>query len=583
MASRSRPRSGRNMSVSAAWSGVPLWAAAGMMLGLAISPPALAEPSELQRLNDLERQIRTLQQELQELKRELAGRNAAVRAARAAPVRAPAPRPPAAAPAQPPLAANPFLPPPPAAGLLATPATAAAVNAPAGAEADQSVRGISPHPSFRVGPLTVTLGGFVEFDSIFRARNEVSDIASSWIGIPLNNVPQAHESEYRMSARRSRLAALIEGFPDAASAARAYIEADFLGAAPTANSVESNSYTPRLRQFYATYDRTDMGLHVLAGQAWSMITLEKIGIVPREELIPITIDQSYTPGFVYTRTPQLRLTTDLAGRTIWLGASLESPQTTFVVGPNGTGVPGGTRVNFGNPGGSQFFSGNSFSTDVAPDLIVKAAFDPRFGHYELYGLGRLLQSRTEFVGAGHNNVIPAGGGGGSFVVPLVPGGNLQLQGSVLAGAGIGRYGIGQLPDATIGRDGQPLPIPEVDALIGVIARPLPTVDIYSYIGTEREAKRAFVVGGKGFGYGSPLYSNAGCDVELSALPCTGNTAALAGGVIGAWWRFLHGGFGTMMAGASYGYVRRSVFPGAGGSPSANEQIFMAAFRYYPFE
>jgi hypothetical protein len=56
-----------------------------------------------------------------------------------------------------------------------------------------------------------------------------------------------------------------------------------------------------------------------------------------------------------------------------------------------------------------------------------------------------------------------------------------------------------------------------------------------------------------------------------------------GGVIGGWWRFLHGNFGTMMAGASYSYVRKSVFKGVGGSPYANEQIFMVAFRYYPFE
>src|SRR5205085_8253746 len=62
-----------------------------------------------------------------------------------------------------------------------------------------------------------------------------------------------------------------------------------------------------------------------------------------------------------------------------VGVSLESPQATYVVGPNGTGLPTGYSVNFNNPGGSQFFSGNPYSTDVAPDLIVKATFDPGYG------------------------------------------------------------------------------------------------------------------------------------------------------------------------------------------------------------
>ena len=54
---------------------------------------------------------------------------------------------------------------------------------------------------------------------------------------------------------------------DAQQKLAAYFETDFLGAAPTANSVESNSYNPRLRQAYGTYDNNAWGLHVLAGQS----------------------------------------------------------------------------------------------------------------------------------------------------------------------------------------------------------------------------------------------------------------------------------------------------------------------------
>ena len=558
-----------------------LYLTASLAAGVASGKPALAQTIDQQHIQTMQQQLRQLQLELQALKRQQAAQEAQTRAAQAEAAQAREAAQAAAEAAK--HVVNPFPPPPPgppalgpvfggAPAALAPPAAYAAARA-----------GISPHPTFQVGAVSISLGGWVELDSIFRSRNTVGDINSAWAQIPLNNVPGGHENEYRMTARRSRMAALIEGFPDEASAVRAYIEADFLGAAQTANSNESNSYNPRMRQYYATYDRNDLGAHLLFGQAWSLTTLNKIGIVPREEAIPITIDQGYVPGFVYTRTPQLRLTKDFYNQKLWLGLSLENPQTTFVVGPNGTGLPTGTSVNFNNPGLSQLNPTANYSSDVAPDIIVKAAADPGYGHYELFALGKLIKTRVDMVGSGSNKIVYGGGLGGSFIVPLLPRGLLQAQGSVMAGKGIGRYGVGQLPDSTIGPNGEALPIPEVEAMFGLIAHPIPTIDIYSYIGTEREASRAFTVNGTGFGYGSPLYSTAGCSVELSTLPCQGNTSALIGGVIGAWWRFLHGNYGTMMAGASYSYVRRNLFAGIGGAPYANEQVFMASLRYYPFE
>lgn len=555
-----------------------LLTATGLTVGVAAATPAIAQQPSPQQIEAIQRQLRQLQQELQQLKRQQGVRDAQTRAAQDEATRARQAAQIATEAAQHPVLINPFPAPPP----QARPGEPFA-PAPGSPGAYSTARGgLAVHPTFQVGAVSISLGGWVEADTIFRSRNTVGDINSNWVGIPLNNLPQGHQSEFRMTARRSRIAALIEGFPDEATALRAYIEADFLGAASTANSNESNSYNPRMRQFYATYDRSDAGFHLLFGQAWSLITQEKIGMVPREELIPITIDQGYVPGFVYTRSPQIRLTKDF-NQKVWLGISLENPQTTFVVGPNGTGLPTGTTVVTNLPGASQLNPIANYSSDVAPDLIVKAAFDPGYGHYELFGLGKLIKTQVATVGSGTNKITWGGGGGGSFIVPVLPHGLLQIQGSVMAGAGIGRYGVGQLPDATVGRNGQASPIPEVEAMFGVIAHPTRTIDIYSYIGTERQSKRAFTVNGTGFGYGSPLYSNAGCGVELSPLTCTGNTSALTGGAIGGWWRFLRGNYGTMMAGASFTYVRKNVFPGVGGSPKANEQIFMTSLRYYPFE
>ena len=38
----------------------------------------------------------------------------------------------------------------------------------------------------------------------------------------------------------------------------------------------------------------------------------------------------------------------------------------------------------------------------------------------------------------------------------------------------------------------------------------------------------------------------------------------------------------MELGAQYAYLRRNVFPGVGGEPSADENVVMLSFRYYPF-
>jgi len=71
---------------------------------------------------------------------------------------------------------------------------------------------------------------------------------------------------------------------------------DFLGAGVTANSRSTNGYNPRLRQAYATYDNDNWHFHMLAGQSWSLITQFKVGITPREEHTPLTIDGQEAVG-----------------------------------------------------------------------------------------------------------------------------------------------------------------------------------------------------------------------------------------------------------------------------------------------
>jgi hypothetical protein len=94
-------------------------------------------------------------------------------------------------------------------------------------------------------------------------------------------VPSSHTDEFRFSARRSRLSFLTLGDVNPATHLSGFGEFDFLGAAQTANSNESNSFNPRIRQLYMTVDQDDFGAHLLAGQAWTLATMNLVGIVPR--------------------------------------------------------------------------------------------------------------------------------------------------------------------------------------------------------------------------------------------------------------------------------------------------------------
>ena len=65
---------------------------------------------------------------------------------------------------------------------------------------------------------------------------------------------------------------LVDGGIDPIQKLAGYYEMDFLGAAVTSNYNQSNSWAPRVRQVYMTYDNSFWGFHFLGGQAWSLAT-----------------------------------------------------------------------------------------------------------------------------------------------------------------------------------------------------------------------------------------------------------------------------------------------------------------------
>jgi hypothetical protein len=431
--------------------------------------------------------------------------------------------------------------------------------------------------------VTLTLGGYGALETIYRTKNETADMASTFSGIPFPNNSVGHTSEFRFSARQSRITALVEGDPTQDVHLSFYGELDFLGAAQTANSNETNSYTPRIRVMYNQIDWADEGVHFLAGQNWSLATMQGKGMTPRAENIVPTIDAQYIPGFTFTRQPGIRVTKDF-DKLVWVGLSVENPQTTFYTGPNA--YPATVKQTDNAPAGSGFNSANTLSLNHIPDVIAKVAYEPTFAdrtmHVEVFGLYRNFYERLN----GANENTNGGGFGAGLNVPVLPG-LLDLQVSGMAGKGIGRYGAGQLTDVTFDSAGAIKAISEIQALVGLTLHATPALDVYAFAGEEKESAQAYYGTSKGalvgYGYGNPLYVNSGCAYEGAPGACTGNTRVVEQGTLGFWYKPWVGKSGRYQVGMQYSYTERKAFAGVAGiAPIANDSMVFASFRYYPF-
>jgi hypothetical protein len=430
--------------------------------------------------------------------------------------------------------------------------------------------------------VSLTLGGFVEAASIYRSHSMEADIASNFNAIPFAANAVGHTHELRFTARQSRITALVQGDVSPTIHLAGYGEFDFQGAAQTANSNQTNSYNPRIRQLYTTidWDTGGGGWHFLAGQNWSLATMNTKGLTPRNELTPPQIDAQYVPGFVFTRQPQFRVAYDW-NKQLWVAVSLENPQTTFFTSGK---YDAGVSPLISGPAGSGFNAANTLSLNHAPDVIGKVALEETLSghslHLEAFGIYRDLYERLSSPGAVANRDTAAGGVGGGAVLALAPK-LLDVQVSALWGSGVGRYGAAGLPDATVGVDGTLHPIRELDLLAGATFHVNPRFDIYAFAGEEREERTAFTAGTIFNGLGNPNYVNSGCGVEGSSL-CVGNTRYIDQATIGFWHKPYQGPFGRFQWGVQYSYTERHAFAGVGGAPSASENSIFTSFRYYPF-
>jgi hypothetical protein len=473
----------------------------------------------------------------------------------------------------------------------------------------------------------LTLGGFLASETIYRSHDLEQDISTSWASIPFkgpgiaaptgqinppNAVQTGKTSEWRETARASRISALVQGDVTPSIHLAGYGEFDFQAAAQTANSNQSNSFNPRIRHLYSTVDWDTYGLHLLAGQTWSLITLNGQGITPRNEVIPLTIDAGYVPGFDYTRQPQVRLTKNF-GQTLWAAVSVENAQTTLYTSgialnsllstatPPASPIPYAVQLN--GSAGSGFFSGvtslngttavtNTMSLNASPDVVGKLAFEPNLGghklHFEVSGLYRSFTDRV-YNGATWSNVTTSGGGvGAGFTAQIWPK-VIDFQISGMYGQGIGRYGTSQLPDTYVSPNGSLQGIKETILLAGLIVHPQPNLDVFGYAGGETEYANPTLTNTAGHGgfanvLNTSQVNSQGCFSITSTASCTEPTRYIEQGTVGFWDRVYQGGFGRLQVGATYSYTERAGFNDAlnHGAPKGNENIFMTSIRYYPF-
>lgn len=473
--------------------------------------------------------------------------------------------------------------------------------------------------------ITITPIGFLAAETVWRQHATSSDINTPFNSIPFNGATQSHMSEFFASGRQSRVGFLAEGKLTNMTM-KGYVEADFLSAGVTSNNNQSNSYTLRQRQAWAQAGLNN-GWTFTGGQMWSLVTETRAGLDNRSEALPMTIDPQYNVGFSWARQFGFRVTKNFNNK-IWAGFSIENAQTVL----GGHGAANNFIVGAQGTGGGLYNGTANDSFNATPDFIGKVAFQPGFGHYEVFGIIRDFRDRV-FPGAtlatptatgAYNNSFIGGGAGANARWTVHK--KFDLGVHFLGGEGVGRYGTSTLPDVVARPDGILSPVRSYQGL-GTVEYHGNRLDVYLNYGAEYAGRTDFLnASGKPVGYGSSLFNNSGCGTETvpaststtvvtgitqdpitgivtpttGTVPapgsvgtpltggynpgglknCNGDTRVIMEGTIGFWYRFYKGPKGTLQWGPQYSYIDRNIWAGTGNSPNATENMFFTSFRYY---
>ena len=256
-------------------------------------------------------------------------------------------------------------------------------------------------------------GGYIKFDAAYSQYKD-GDLAAANMGrdfyVP-STIPTGGAEEtnsFDMNAKSSRFNLKAVTTLDNGEKLTSFIEMDFLGSAQ-GNEVVSNSYSPRLRHAFFSYN------NLTFGQTWS--TFMNVGALPE------TVDfVGVSEGTVFVRQAQVRYT---MGN---LQLALENPETTL---SNPAGATAAERAAIAQDDNSM------------PDVVARYNIKAGDHSFSVAAVARQLSTQTS---AG---VDESANGFGVNVAGIVKLGSNDLKFSVASGQ-LGRYvGLGAAADAVL--------------------------------------------------------------------------------------------------------------------------------------
>jgi hypothetical protein len=454
-------------------------------------------------------------------------------------------------------------------------------------------------------------------ETVVRTRAINAETSTPFNSTPYMNTPQAFTSEFNATARQSRLALNIVS-PTSWGKMGAYFESDFLSAGTTSNDNQTNSYTLRVREALASASVKNFTLS--AGQMFTLATEVKKGINPGPgaENLPQTIDPQYHVGLMFLRQYGARFAYNL-GPNAAAAISIEQPQTVLAATTNAPatfffGAPGNTGGLFNSTGNGS--TAQNYSTNVAPDVIVKFTADPKgLGHYEVGGIARFFRDRyypqlpystaqvTAASGAGTNYTVVGGGFFASAKVPVKTYADVALK--ITQGDGTARYTSSNLGDVTVKPNGTLEPLRSSTGLFEMDGHVGKKLDIIGIAGGEY-LQRTVYVAYTAANPTTPVYvgyapiqgeKDGGCNTELpptsnsgytpTTSACSGHTRAILEGTGGFVYRFYNSpAKGRLQFSMLYSYLTKEAWTGLNATatapinPKATNNMIFTSFRYY---
>ena len=250
----------------------------------------------------------------------------------------------------------------------------------------------------KIGDTEFTYGGYIKLDAMWSDYSAGAPAGTS-VGrdfyvpstLTVGN-DNSSDAVFDMHARESRFNFGTATLLDNGKTVKTKIELDFFASAPGGNERVSNSYSPRIRHAFISYDGW------LFGQTWS--NFQNVGAFPE------TLDLAGpAEGIVFVRQSQIKYTTGA-----W-SFSLENPESTITTAGGGMAV-----------------------TDDAslPDFTARYTHKADWGNFVVAALARQLTYKVGGVDADETSF----GVSASGMVKL---GEDNLKFMLTQGKGLGRY------------------------------------------------------------------------------------------------------------------------------------------------